>query len=251
MAGGGRSSRGTGVREAGHALFVDEVGDLFVAGGLSGSTAKWTGTAWETLLQEPRRGLAAGAYDRRRGRFVLYGGNGGGPGEVLGDTLEFDGTAWARVATGGPPARMMGSMVYDSTREVLVLFGGFVTGPVRQSDDHPLDDLWEWDGVTWRQIEAAGPAARNGAAMAYDAERREIVLFGGLDAGYTMLNDTWLWNGGAWRRAEGDGPPARSDTFMAYDAARRVTVLFGGDADTTVLGDTWEWDGMHWRSIPE
>jgi hypothetical protein len=193
-------------------------------------------------MQEPRRSGAAGAPDVPRGRFVLHGGS-PAPGQTLGDTLEFDRNTWRRVAVNGPRARMQGSMAFDSARAVSVLFGGAALNPLRR-----LDDLWEWDGVTWRQpaISSERPAGRSAPAMAYDAERREIVLFGGIDDTGQLLADTWLWNGSGWRRAEVEGPPARYDTVMAFDAARRVVVLFGGDREAELLGDTWEWDGSQW-----
>ncbi|MBI1737785.1 MAG: hypothetical protein HYR58_00880 [Acidobacteria bacterium] len=78
--------------------------------------------------------------------------------------------------------------------------------------------------------------------MAYDATRREVVLFGG----YTTQgdsNDTWIWNGMDWiQRFPATSPPP-SIHAMAYDAARGETVLFGGSF--TDIG-TWIWDGVNW-----
>jgi hypothetical protein len=114
-----------------------------------------------------------------------------------------------------------------------------------------FDDLWEWDGVRWHQVDVTGerPGPRHSFALAYNEVRREVVLFGGLGANEEALGDTWLWNGGQWRRVEGDGPSPRFDTYMAYDVERGVSVLFGGisgDAENSLLGDTWEWDGSRW-----
>jgi hypothetical protein len=227
---------------AGHLLFTDEDGTLVLAGGTHGITAPWNDTGWQAVMQEPRRVGAAGVQDVPRGRFVLHGGS-PAPNEALGDTLEFDRNSWRRVATTGPSARMNGAMAFDSARAVAVLFGGAALNPLRR-----LDDLWEWDGVRWRQPEISSerPAGRNGHAMAFDSARREIVVFGGIDEAGNLLADTWLWNGSAWRRAEVEGPPARFETYMAFDAARGVMVLFGGAGDPELLGDTWEWDGARW-----
>ena len=233
---------GRSVPSAGHLLFTDEDGTLVLAGGTLGITAPWSDAGWTAVMQEPRRVGAAGVQDVPRRRFVMHGGS-PAPGQVLGDTLEFDRNTWRRVAANGPPARMSGAMAFDSARAVSVLFGGTALNPLRR-----LDDLWEWDGVRWRQpaISSERPAGRSAPAMAYDAERREIVLFGGIDDTGQLLADTWLWNGTSWRRAEVEGPPARYETYMAFDAARGVVVLFGGDRDSDLLGDTWEWDGSQW-----
>jgi hypothetical protein len=233
---------GRSVPSSGHLLFTDADGTLVLAGGTLGITAPWSDTGWTAVMQEPRRSGAAGTQDVPRGRFVMHGGS-AEPGQTLGDTLEFDRNSWRRVALSGPPSRMSGSMAFDSARAVSVLFGGAAFDPARR-----FDDLWEWDGVRWRQPEISSerPAGRSSAAMAYDSARREIVLFGGFDGERRSLADTWLWNGSRWRRAEVEGPPARHETYMAFDAARGVVVLFGGDSDTESLGDTWEWDGSRW-----
>jgi hypothetical protein len=233
---------GRSVPSAGHLLFTDEDGTLVLAGGTEGITAPWDSGAWQIVMREPRRVGAAGTQDVPRGRFVMHGGS-PAPGQTLGDTLEFDRNFWRRVSTSGPMARMTGAMVFDSARAVSVLFGGTAVNPVRM-----LDDLWEWDGVTWRQPEITSerPAGRGSPGMAYDSARREIVLFGGFDNQRQSLADTWLWNGSSWRRAEVEGPSARHETYMAFDAARGVVVLFGGVTDSESLGDTWEWDGSHW-----
>ena len=145
---------GRSVPSAGHLLFTDEDGTLVLAGGTLGITAPWDGAAWQAVMREPRRSGAAGAQDVPRGRFVMHGGS-PAPGQTLGDTLEFDRNTWRRVAVNGPPARMQGSMAFDSARAVSVLFGGAALNPLRR-----FDDLWEWDGVTLApardQLGAAG-----------------------------------------------------------------------------------------------
>jgi hypothetical protein len=236
---------GRSIPSASHAVFADADQSLVLIGGTQPVTAVWDGR-WVTILQEPNRWAVAGAFDARRGRFVMHGGGGAAPGQTLGSTLEFDGEHWRQVATGGPGERAMASMAFDTTRNIAMLFGGAVLATRRV-----FDDLWEWDGVRWRQIVVTGerPEARMAFGMAYDQARREVVLFGGFSTDDHVLGDTWVWNGAQWRRVAGDGPQPRSDGYMAYDAARGVTVLFGGypdEADGRVLGDTWEWDGSRW-----
>jgi MYXO-CTERM domain-containing protein len=74
-------------------------------------------------------------------------------------------------------------------------------------------------------------------ALAYDATRAKVVLFGG--AG--VAGDTWDWTGAGWAALPtGAGPSARSAPAAAYDEARHLFVLFGGSGGGTELGDTWE-----------
>lgn len=81
--------------------------------------------------------------------------------------------------------------------------------------------------------------------MAYDAERRRIIRFGGNYAGQ-RLGDTWEYDGREWRQLASNGPAARNHSAMAYDSKRKRITLFGGHDGENVFGDTWEWDGFKW-----
>jgi len=146
-----------------------------------------------------------------------------------------------------PSKRDGHAMVYDSTHEVTVLFGG-------RSGTYN-DDIWEWDGTGWAQkFPIEKPMARIGHTIAYDSERNVAVLFGGVNSS-SHLNDTWEWDGDNWVDVspigtEGiDFPSQRQVYSMVYDSARQVVVLFGGcyyDGTYTNYNDTWEWDGTNW-----
>jgi hypothetical protein len=107
------------------------------------------------------------------------------------------------------------------------------------------------------QNEVPGP--RSGAAVAYDAARGVVVMFGGTPDGTTALGDTWTWDGARWTRLHPavsppldafapvvtPGRPPKPQTFagllMAYDASSRSLVLYG------IPGSTWTWDGRNWH----
>jgi hypothetical protein len=111
-----------------------------------------------------------------------------------------------------------------------------------------LEGVWTLEATT-------GPRYRDGTAMAYDAARKVVVLFGGhyVDDGHKYLNDTWTWDGVVWRQMATTSPPsARANHTMAYDASRQRVVLFGGSyfaGSTHYLGDTWEWNGSSWTQV--
>jgi hypothetical protein len=91
-----------------------------------------------------------------------------------------------------------------------------------------------------------GPAARQGAAVAFDAHRGVLVLFGGEGPSGTFNGDTWEWDGATWtRRCTGASPAARYFHTMAFDAVRGRVVLFGGWSGSCFLNDLWEWDGQN------
>lgn len=187
-------------------------------------------------------GLAAGG--------MAGGAAGGMAGSQAGGSSQAP-AGWAERSRTGPSPRRdsLGSlaMAFDSARRRVVLFGG--QHPTTQM---PLDDTWEWDGITWRRVGqgAVGPPARAGTAMAYDAARGRVVLFGGLGSAQNNLQDTWEWDGQAWlARTPATSPSARCGHAMAYDPVRRAVVLFGGEAYGEQLmgaGETWEWTGSTW-----
>ena len=230
-------------------------------------TWEWDGTRWHladpggdpgkgVIFPPPPRSGHAMVYDEARERVVLFGGAHTVNGAVgfLGDTWEWNGSAWVqRTTPQAPPERANHSMAYDSTRQRTVLFGGVtrVNGGIVR-----FNDVWEWDGDEWHEVtpQQAAPEARDNAAMVFDSARNRTVLFGGASEG-TFYNDTWLWDGTTWEKVEPVQMPAgRNLHAMAYDSVRRRTVLFGGmtpegEMTGTLMRDTWEFDGRFWHHM--
>lgn len=175
----------------------------------------------------------------RTGRFLLL----AGMTALAGAPAAAQECGWHQVEVAGPPARHSHAMVYDSAREVVVLFGGLNGGNSRDSIE--FGDTWEWDGMAWRQVGDTGPSPRMGHAMVYDSARGVTVLFGRGGS----ETDTWEWDGVTWTQVADTGPSARGRHGMAYDSVRGVTVLFGGIPRE--LGDTWEWDGVAWTKVSD
>lgn len=97
------------------------------------------------------------------------------------------------------------------------------------------------------------PPGRGAAAVAYDALRRRVVLFGGsLSPGSSVssMDDTWEWDGRTWQQIvpSGISPPPRNGAMMVFDGKRGKVVLIGG-TDEFCLSDVWEWDGETWTQI--
>jgi hypothetical protein len=228
-------------------------------------TWEWDGASWSERPsgEEPPPAPAspaptmAVAYDAARGRMVHFVGSA---------TWERIGGSWVLAdPTASPPTRSSHALAYDAARARVVLFGGL--GACGSSASTPCGDTWTWDGVTWTQATpGTAPPARYDHALAYDAARERVVLFGGYGAtagtcgavGHRQCSDTWEWDGATWRESRpAAAPAARSGHAMAYDEARQRTVLFGGDAAEAAAcdgfsprcSDTWEWDGATWTPI--
>jgi hypothetical protein len=157
--------------------------------------------------------------------------------------------AWTQAATTGPIARSAHMMAQDSQRGRTVLFGGLAWD--NYIGHFSFGDTWEWDGRAWTQFATTGPrpVARSYAAMVYDSQLRQTVLFGGSNVNGDF-GDTWAWNGSTWTQLDNTGP-ARHWHAMAYDSQRGRIVMFGGagNGGSTWFGDTWEWDGVSWTQV--
>ena len=189
------------------------------------------------------------AYEASTGKILLFGGgrsdsnsaDGSGVVVSLGDTWELDPTThvWTALsAAAAPAARHDFGLVWDSTRNKAVLFGGLQID-VSGVTGIPKQDTWEWDPstATWTERTGAGskPSPRYGHAMAFDGSRGKAVVFGGfaISTGGD-LNDVWDWDpvSGGWTErmtgAESPMPTARQyASLVSDDSHARLELLAG------------------------
>jgi hypothetical protein len=173
-------------------------------------------------------------YDTLRQRVVLFGGYRYLSGDnYFDDTWEWDGTEWTQIADTGPSARAFLPMIFDSSRECLVLFGGYDKTVVW------LGDTWEWsEDAGWVRRQDMGPGSTVYPTMAYTEEH---TVLHGHPPGGTGAGQTWEWDGTLWTQRQDMGPLARNAYALAYDSQRDRVVLFGGSYGISGnLGDTWE-----------
>jgi hypothetical protein len=240
------------------------------SGTKSGPAEVWTfdGTRWERLFKQQSPGpvarfLAAAAYDYKRRQLVLFGGRVGKAAVPGSDTWLWDHRrdTWREVAADGAVGvREHHSMAYDEGRNRTVMYGGTVAGAAGpQSTRTWPEHVSEWDGIRWHIVKSGGepgPGARNGAAIAYDGRRKQVVLFGGVGEDRLYRRGTWTWDGKKWTQATtagDDDPPLRATHQMAYDSRAGVVLLYGGGFTDGVSpqkrSDMWKWDGKRWTEI--
>lgn len=158
--------------------------------------------------------------------------------------------SWRFRGTDGPTPRAHNSMVYDSCRGVVVLYGGenFADEPPTLSRD-----TWEWNGSQWSLRSTDGPTVQFSFSMAFDSDRCVTVLFGGNHWNgsiATYLRETWEWDGTTWTQRCQNCPPTQRHQFgMAYNSAGQRVVIFGGWSGGSLLNDVWEWDGTTWTQV--
>jgi hypothetical protein len=237
-----------------HIAVLDTAGDrMLVFGGvvelptqellalsLPGSTS-WSTPATAGGPAPPRTGHAA-AYDPIRDRMIVFGGQGNGI--VLQDAwaLNLGTQVWIDLAPSGtkPTARDGHLMVYDSTHDRMVVFGGL------DADNNAQNDVWTLSlgaSPAWTKLSPLGPPPppRYGAAGVYDSAGDRLVIFGGI--GDVVLGDVWalsLSGTPAWSQLSPTGTPP-APRFLAGSTRNPLTnqmVIFGG-TDGSLFQDAW------------
>ena len=207
------------------------------------------GQGWSTLAAagtppSPRFGASA-IYDPVRDRVLVYGGGSGAPGGLLSDLWELSLSGvptWTRRFPGGlaPGAKLMGSAVYDTHRDRMLLFGG-IEGTF---DSNSAWALSLSEPMSWAPVNPWPPTAPTGRyahAAIYDPQGDQMIVFGGDPAN----NDTYalrLASTPSWQLLSTDGPADRYGASAVYDAPRQRMVIFGGIHSGTDYSDAWSFD---------
>jgi len=255
-----------------------------------GEAATWMRVPFGDPWPDSRRRLSVD-YDTARGRLVVFGGVRSDfdsererrvfAVEEYGDLWEWDagGQTWLERTPGAtrPAEREGHSLVYDSVRERVLLFGGHSASGCGEGGGAYCGQTWEWNleagGWADRTPVGGGPGPRTDAAMAYDPATGWALLFGGFNADdcgeehgrdgtglqTTACAWTWEWDGaaGTWTRLEPvTSPSPRWGHGMVHDPVEGRFVLFGGQHRRVRgnrpywLNDTWVWwpEGNTWRS---
>jgi hypothetical protein len=153
---------------------------------------------------------------------------------------EWSGTAWQRNA-----AQVMATQ--DSSRPAVSPAPGGGLFQWGGTFGTLADRGYVWNGRDWQMLpQVPAPPPRAGHAIAFDARRNSVLLFGG-GSSSAQFGDTWEFAAGAWTQSVTTAPTARSGHAMCYDASRGRIVLFGGSQGFTAAADTWLWDGVRWQ----
>ncbi len=193
------------------------------------------------------RAWASLAYDGADGYVVLFGGY-SHDSQVYGDTWTYANGTWTQLNVHPSPSPRAGAaMAFDPGDGYLVLFGGLsYAGP----DQGLSSQTWTFHQGAWSEaFPSSVPAARYGAAMAYDTADQYLVLFGG-SSGSHDLNDTWSYQGGQWtNRSTGSSPSPRADPLATYDGRDGYLLFFGGQSGDLALNDTWAFEAGEWTEL--
>ncbi len=253
-----------------------EVWVLTYANGLVG-TPTWsqlqpTGT-WPCIET-----ATTGVYDAANNRLIVYGGcawHCGSPMTdvfVLSNANGLGGTpVWSQSTVTNPNARSYHSLVYDSTNNLAIAFGGAMAYFGTNRNDTSV--LSNANGMappsTWTFLAPLGtpPGPREMHSAVYDRGNNRMTVFGGQlsvsmwwgGSGYTYdirpYSDVWVLTnandvGGApvWTLLgpPGPAPAARAYHSAVYDAAANRMIVYGGFSFNNITqtytshGDVWQ-----------
>ena len=171
------------------------------AGAFSSDMFQFSAGTWSAIAPQPElrfpnpRAGHAMAHSPFSGNTYVFGGRGAcatGT-QVFNDLWCFNGSQWFNPLSNSseprPPARTGATMVWDDSRQAIILFGGFdpSTSPATF-----FDDTWEYRELAgWTRLGMNAPPARHSAAMTWDPSRRQAVLTTGQGASSLLLTDTW------------------------------------------------------------
>jgi hypothetical protein len=249
------------VRSGSAMVFDSKRNKIVLFGGRAGSgfnyadTWEWdpsSGTWTDTTSSGSRpsaRSQHAMVYEKSTGNILLFGGgrsdstsyDGSGISVSFGDTWEWNPTtrAWTQLQPkASPAARHDFGMVWDSSRNLAVLFGGMEKDSAGV-DGSPLQDTWEWDpsAGTWteRTTQGAKPSPRYAHSMAFAGGSNKAIVFGGWDITTGgSKNDLWEWDptSGSWTERltgteTGIPSPRMYSSLVADDAKTRLELIAG------------------------
>lgn len=149
---------------------------------------------------------------------------------------DFDSSEWWKgFEQDRPYRRVEHSLVYDSTRETVHLFGG--KGDLVNTELWSLDNTMNWTeaDILYDQFQVDYPA------LVYYESADAFLLFGG-EAWWGDVSQLLRLNltENEWHAlSPSANPPPRHGHRVIYDGQEDLMMLFGGLSDGAALNDTW------------
>jgi len=160
----------------------------------------------------------------------------------------WNGERWKVLGTGAPQPERDYDVVFDTTRNRLL-----VIAPADPTQDFiildpPHDVLHEWDGSTWTQTMTTNAPRATEIVTVYDPVRQRVFAFGtngSAALAATLDPQTRVWT--TLTPPANPVPMGETDLSAAYDVARdRVVIAIAG---TVITNPTvHEWNGTSWTS---
>lgn len=149
--------------------------------------------------------------------------------------------------TSEPPKRAHHALVYDETRQRVILTGG--SSPTDSGRNFAFfNDLWEFDGTRWMPRLESGERI-SGIRLAFDSRQKRIVSFGGF-TGRVASGAVRVLGDSGWRTIGIHAEMPAAEAGFVYDSKRDRFVAFGGSTESRqVHGRTWELQSATWTEV--
>jgi hypothetical protein len=221
------------------------------------STVEWDGSTLESFANRSTvndggtlgRGGFGMAYDRKRGRSIVFGGL--RDGAHFDDLWQYDGNGWSPIVPTTavrPSKRSLCTLAYDDSDGSYLVYGGADLSKIDQSN--PLSildalkvDTWRFADGVWTQKSTGSTVGAFGTSAAYDEVRKKVLTFGGakIDGlAFNTTNDLAEWTGTSWKLVPtiGTKPAKRAFSSFVWDSTnKRFLVAGGADNIASVFGD--------------
>lgn len=130
-------------------------------------------------------------------------------------------------------------MVWDPSRGVVLLTGGSPS-----QGDGFFDDLWSWDGSSWKLLGNTGVQI-NSQRLAYDSKGNRMLMHGGFwSAGRgkesKFYSDLWELDGLKWKVLSQSPGAGMAEHGFAVDEARGRILAVGMEGAYSFDGTKWE-----------
>lgn len=135
----------------------------------------------------------------------------------------------AKITGEKPAPRFAPTMAYDSTRKVIILYGG-------STSKGALNDTWRYDGIQWELLEAGHPIPDSDPSMTYDEHRHKMVLFN------WHVEEIWEYDGESWEQVNLPVRLPVNVPALTYDPFQKRVIIFGEIGDGKAY-ETWAYDG--------
>lgn len=166
--------------------------------------------------------------------------------QAFNDLWEYDPAenTWENLsADNSPEARQMHGMIYDSARDIFIMFGGR-----RNDGGAAFNETWAFDynAREWQNLNpSVSPPVQDHINLAYHPPREKTFLFSGPINGQRTTIAIWSFaaNNNRWQKHHSPVSPTSDHSSFIYHPGSESFILFGNSSAGNEM-ETWLYDDV-------